>query len=401
MRRIAIRLLLFAALLVIGALVFIAYRMSQPPALLGIIPAEVKAAGFIDTRNIVKKTFEFGGLSFENIPFPDFLTEVFSQPDDLKEPGINLYSEIVWFEHNDGFQALMCKLARPENWESYVAKKTQEGYFDPIQSKGERHCVRLKNQNAFFAWRGKILCLVFTDNEQIEIHPETTDKVLFPEKTFKHLNSAYKEQKPDLFYIDVEGNTSIALRVQSGMLRFYAQKGNEIQNYNAFENINAISEQIRDTSLIRIDLSQSQHAAKLFPEFSMLSGLSFPGLNIKAELKYFNTHDDEEPVVRFQSYPADFDMAIGIHAPVNNKPFIVADIGNVPVGFLNQLTDLPLENHFFDRILIAVSQQNDQQIWQGTMYLKDTQELPLEQVGSILVHWLFSENRVLSALTLP
>jgi hypothetical protein len=243
--------------------------------------------------------------------------------------------------------------------------------------------------------------LVFSENEQMEIHPETTDKVLFPQKTFKHLNSAYKKQKPDMFYMDVAANTSVAIRIQSGLVRVFAQKGTDQMVFKEFENINAHSKQIADTSLIRIDLSQAQNAAKFFPEISLLSGLNFPGLNLKAELKYFNTTDDDEPVVRFQSYPADFDLSSSLFTPLNNNPFIVADIGNVPVGFLNQLTDMPLENKFFDKILIAVSQQNEQQIWQGSMYLKDTQELPLEQVGNILIQWLFPDISLQSVLTLP
>src|SRR5690606_29764594 len=98
------------------------YRSIQAPGLLSLLPNDVKAAAFIDTRNVVKKAFKSGANELVGIEFPEMLVGLFAIAEYAKEPGINVYSELVWFEHNEGFNCLMARLSSPEKWEEFLVK---------------------------------------------------------------------------------------------------------------------------------------------------------------------------------------------------------------------------------------------------------------------------------------
>lgn len=241
MLNIAKKLIALVIVMVLGVMVFIWYRSSQPPALLGLIPQQVKEAGFIDVRNLMKKAYSQGVTDLGELTYPDFLHQVFSVSNNAKEPGINLYSELVWFKHQEGYNCIFVRLANTERWEAYLRKYKEEAQLEDIQSQDDIKYVRFKNYNALFAWRGKHLALLYDSaNAEILSFSQAFD-VLKPKSKSEILNKAYEKTTPDVFYVDLVNNNTLAIKLLNGKVRYVWNEN--VKNLNEFAPFSSIDAQ--------------------------------------------------------------------------------------------------------------------------------------------------------------
>jgi hypothetical protein len=224
MFKIAIRLSVLVAVMVIAVVFFIWYRSGQPPALLGLVPKEVEKLAYIDTRNVVKKWFKHTSASDsaylnlrDVIPFP--LSGFFSLASSARILGINLYSELVWFETSDSIWTVFVKLSSPDKWEEFLQSIQSSALLKDVEAWEDMKYTFSDSFGLSIAWRHKHLALSFYPGQKEERVPRLRMGQLLKPEQYHALPTAIHQKSPaDLFYWD--GRSGHTFVVLPGKIRF-------------------------------------------------------------------------------------------------------------------------------------------------------------------------------------
>jgi len=388
MRKIAIRLGLLVFTMILGVLFFIWYRSIQAPGLLSLLPNDVKAAAFIDTRNVVKKAFKSGANELVGIEFPEMLAGLFAVAQYAKEPGINVYSELVWFEHNDGFNCLMVRLSSPEKWEEFLVKNKTKANLGDIEKMGEVNYVRMNDYNAVIAWRGKLLAILYDKLTGEQLSISQANRVLIPDSYNKTLNAAYEKIAPDVFYFNQEDNITVSLKVFSGKIRYEVNKyKNTISELNAFYFIKTPETTFSDTTrlILSAQFLQSQNSfVEQYPELSVLSAFGFTNNKVGAELSFYKQSDSSLANIRVQPFLNGLEFPEGFEVESPSEVLLLADISRKTAEDLT-IQILPNNLPPFRRFVMLIESNELRERTSGTCYFEDKKKLPLKEVAEYLL----------------
>lgn len=233
MRKIAIRIGIIVVLMVVAVVVLITVKLQSPPALLQFVPKVVTMAAYIDTRNLVKKALETGSTSLEGLEYPDVFLEIFSKSKDLKEPGINLFSEVVWFYDSTGYECFMTRISNAEKWEKFISKVSDSSDLDTYK---EVKLFNYKEKNTTIAWKDKMLCFfIFKDSS---VHHEyrriAINRTFLSSERSEILLNAYSQTKADVFFANIKGKEYLELKLFGGKARYkFIQKA----DFHSWENL--------------------------------------------------------------------------------------------------------------------------------------------------------------------
>lgn len=219
MRKIAIRIGIIVVLMVVAVVVLITVKLQSPPALLQFVPKGVTMAAYIDTRNLVKKALETGSTSLEGLEYPDVFLEIFSKSKDLKEPGINLFSEVVWFYDSTGYECFMTRISNADRWEKFMSKVSDSTDLDTYK---EVKLFNYKEKNTTIAWKDKMLCFfIFKDST---VHHEyrriAINRTFLSSERSEILLNAYSQTKADVFFANIKGKEYLELKLFGGKARY-------------------------------------------------------------------------------------------------------------------------------------------------------------------------------------
>ncbi|MCO6494243.1 MAG: DUF4836 family protein [Bacteroidetes bacterium] len=389
MLKIAKKLIALSIVMVLGVLVFIWYRSSQPPLLLGQIPNDIQKAGFIDVRNLVKKAYSSGATDLQNLNYPSLLKNMFSFVKDPKEPGINLYSEIVWFQHNDGFDCLFVRLANTAKWAAFLSNHKEEMKMETVEKIEDIQYARFQNFNAVLAWKGKHLALIYDSKNSEKLSYSQAAQVLEPDAYSEVLNIAYEKKLPDLFFIDLKENQSLAVKLFQGKLKFelneYDKKEN---NFSPFESVKVSNEErISDTSLL---LFSSKFLNK--PENAGFSDtLTLPGKFNSIGLFYIEKSTVSDQLIQPQIYEDKPAVLTNYQYDKKEDLLWVVDIKD------SSHTNFPYHSAIqhlggFKRLVMISEENKICKHTFGTSYFSDENRLPFREV----VHFLL-ENKMFNS----
>jgi len=219
MRKIAIRIGIIVVLMVIAVVVLITIKLQSPPALLQFVPKGVTMAAYVDTRNLVKKALETGSTPLEGIDYPDFFVDIFSNSKDIKEPGINLFSEVVWFYDSSGYECFMTRISNTEKWGKFMEKLSGTS---EIETYKEVKFYNNKERNTTIAWKDKMLCFfVFGDST---VHHEykriAINRTFLSNERSEILLNAYSNTKADVFFANIKEKEYLELKLFGGKAKF-------------------------------------------------------------------------------------------------------------------------------------------------------------------------------------
>ena len=389
MRKIAIRLGLLVFTMILGVLFFIWYRSIQAPGLLSLLPNDVKAAAFIDTRNIVKKAFKSGANELVGIEFPEMLVGLFTIAEYAKEPGINVYSELVWFEHNEGFNCLMARLSSPDKWEEFLVKNKEKANLGDIEKMDEVSYVRLNNFNAVIAWRGKLLAILYDNPSGETLSISQANWVLSPDSYNNILNTAFEKIAPDVFYVNIEDNMTVSLKILSGKIRYEInQYKNSISELSPFYSLKSTETFFSDTTRILMSaqfIQTQKNLLEQYPELSVLSAFGFTNNKVGAELCFYKQSDSSQANIRVQPFLNGLEFPSGFEVENPSETLLLADISSKTVQDLN-IQVLPKHLPPFRRFVMLVESNEVRVRTSGTCYFEDKEKLPLREVAEYLIN---------------
>lgn len=389
--------------MVIGVLVFFHYRSQQAPALVQLIPQEAEAYAFVDTRNLVKNAFSYGGGKLQDLEVPPLLQALFAAASQAKEPGINLFSEWVWFAFPQGHAALSVRLASPENWEAFIQKEENKAYLEPIERfASDLSLCRLIHANALLAWRGKQLVLVYNDNQSDRVSYAEAKSALQPSAYLKAPVDAFETLQSDVFFQDKDN--SLALKLLQGKLRFNWQFHTpKTPLQGPFQSLSFLKEEKdiqHDSSLLLI-----QPGA--LPSMPLLKSLLHPFMQSEllqmADNEWITMALSQTRTVplyfKLLSYPSSGDSAdhllrvsaqqrkLQLPAYLTCKPDSLKGLAWVADLHLPSLsTQSSLSFEGFQRLVMAGTQHDSLgQRWIGTLYLPEKERLPLRETAFLLL----------------
>lgn len=251
MRKIAIRIAVIVVLMVISVVVLITVKLQSPPALLQFVPKGVTMAAYVDTRNLVKKALETGSTSLEEIDYPDVFENIFSISKDIKEPGINLFSEVVWFYDSTGYECFMTRISNTEKWEKFMLKVS-----DTIELETYKE-VKLFNyieKNTTIAWKDKMLCFfIFRDSS---IHHEyrriAINRTFLSDERSEILLNAYSQTKADVFFANIKEKEYLELKLFGGKARYKFTQKADFDNWENLPKNDTYLPENSDTNIVFI-----------------------------------------------------------------------------------------------------------------------------------------------------
>lgn len=385
MLKIAKRLIALVIVMILGVLVFIWYRSSQPPALLGLIPKDIQKAGFIDVRNVLKKAYSAGATDLHELPYPAVLMDLFSFVENPKEPGINLFSELVWFQHNEGYSCLFVRLANVDKWSDFLTQHRDKIHCQAIEQTDDISYTRLQNYNAVLAWRGKHLALLFDDTSAEQLSYSQAKQVLKPDAYNSILDRVYEKTAPDLVYYDLKKNQSLAMKLLPGKVRYEWNEYLQAQKtFKPFSNVMLNENKVSDTSVILLSahfLKQPVNAAFL------------PSINLRDKLNSLGFY-----------YPTHSASARTQIVPYTNKPEILSDYKIEEKGFLflfdlkelntqaEQIVPIIRKVSEFQRFVMIANQTNQTKQVIGTCYFSAKDKLPFREVTKFILESSLLKN---------
>jgi hypothetical protein len=226
MRKIAIRIGIIVVLMVIAVVVLITIKLQSPPALLQFVPKGVTMAAYVDTRNLVKKALETGSTPIEGIDFPAVFEDIFSTSKDIKEPGINLFSEVVWFYDASGYECFMTRISNAEKWSKFMEKVSDSS---AIENYKEVNFFNNNERNTTIAWKDKMLCFfIFKDSAtHHEFKRIAINRTFIANERSEILLNAYSKTKADVFFANIKEKEYLELKLFGGKAKFrFFQKVN-------------------------------------------------------------------------------------------------------------------------------------------------------------------------------
>jgi hypothetical protein len=399
MKKIAIRLGLLVAIMVIGVLVFIRYRSQQAPPLVQLIPQEAEAFAFVDTRNLVKNAFTYGGGALQDLEVPPLLQGLFAAAAQPKEPGINLFSEWVWFAFPQGHAAISVRLANPENWEKFLTKKENEAFLQPIERfASDLSLCRIQHVNALLAWRGKQLVLVYNDPNSDPVSYAEAKAALQPTAYHTTPPLVFKAMQPDLYFQSKE--ESVAIKLLPGKLRFDWKSPAHHPDNAFFQSVSLANENrtAHDTSflalkpgtaLLQLPFIQKelhpfmQSALLQMEELKLFESQALKGLPLYFQFTSFPAADAEDNTVRVQPQTSAFTLPAYLKAKPDSLKGIQIVINSKLEG-----SDLGLFQQIegFERlVLVGAEKAKNERSVSGTLYLKEKERLPLRETALILL----------------
>lgn len=366
--------------MVLGVVFFIWYRSIQAPALLGLLPEGTVRAGYIDTRNIIKKAFKSGASPLDSLSFPQAFSAFFSLTNAANDPGINLYSELVFFETNDSLFHIFVKLANNEKWESFLnTHKTSLGFAQVDEFEDIKYCM-FDSFPFVAAWRGKHLSISFYEpTNHSKPNKFQLSKVLNPDSYDKALEQAFKRLEADIFYENYAQNHFLAVYLLAGKARF---------------------EYVQETRRATGEMYTKQTASlKAFDALSTKQDYIFCNNTLKtssttADALFFtlaknSAHKDtarmniQQSVLSLSKACNSSQIEPAYASIKNENPFIIWDISCVDTsGFGNQLAhDIPTLNRMF---VYAITQNQSEKLI-GTTYFSEENLLPIYPLANFIL----------------
>lgn len=417
MNKNAIRLGIFVLLMVLGVIFFIWNRSKQAPALFGLIPQEVEQFALVDMRNVMKKAYRFGMQEEREVlpDFPLFILELFAPIATLNEPGINLFSEWVWFAHPKDFECIFVKLANTEKWDAFMEKHVQEGgaiQFEPMVTREEDDLMYWKgiDRGLSVARRGKHLAMVYAPNNDFVPGIQDMLTVLKPSAYTTVPKEVFYNLKPDVVFCDLILGNSFALNVLPDKLRFQFQQAHKPgsgkpipQSFFLTPTVTSKSH-VRDTSELYVtarfvsDFTQSLASLpELFSLFKKLpKGMDGMGLGVQL---YASENDTSlqtrvEPFLTQVSFPTSFSCD---HS--DKQMVMAADLQkHISNSYTRGFWGLS-ETYLPDRLYMTACLDSQHYTLAGTAFYAFNNKLPLYPTLDFILDYFVSKK--IPNLSLP
>jgi hypothetical protein len=224
MNKIAIKLLILSLIATVVIVFFLNKVVNKPSHLLELVPNSAVAVVKVNTRDIAKDVYRYGGFTLDSIAFFNEEYPYFTRITDPRKTGINVYSELFLFqdEVKEGkYNCLLFNLNSLNNFKTFCATNSLLAV-----ANGKESTIFYSKKDSFYVWiKEKEAALLFnvqSPNHLVQIIDKISAKKVDEEKPFKKVLEA--------------GNNIVVWQSQSNVLlgRYFPFMGEYAEFYGDF-----------------------------------------------------------------------------------------------------------------------------------------------------------------------
>lgn len=221
MNKIAIKLLVLSLIATVVIVFFLNKVVNKPSHLLELIPNSAVAVVKVNTRDIAKDVYRYGGFTLDSIAYFNEEYPYFTRIKDPRKTGINVYSELFLFQDEvkgGNYNCLLFNLNSLNNFKTFCATNSLLAV-----ANGKENTIFYSKKDSFYVWiKEKEAALLF--NVQSSTHlVQIIDKISAQNKGVdKAFNVVLKEDNNIVIWQSQSNELlEIDLPYLGGMAEFY------------------------------------------------------------------------------------------------------------------------------------------------------------------------------------
>ena len=149
MNKIAIKLLVLSLVATVVIVFFLTKVLNKPSHLLELIPTSAVAVVKVNTRDIAKDVYRYGGFTLDSVASFNDKYPYFKSVKDPRKTGINVYSELFIFQDEvktGNYKCLLFNLNNLNNFKTFCASNPL------LASANEEKSIYYSDRDSFYVW---------------------------------------------------------------------------------------------------------------------------------------------------------------------------------------------------------------------------------------------------------
>ena len=150
MNKISLRLLVLSLIATVVVVFFLNKLLNKPSHLLDFVPSSSFAVVKVNTRDIAKDVYRYGGFTLDSMEFFNANYPYFQNVTDPRRTGINVYSELFLFRDRVQGGNYNCLLFNLNNLNNYKAFCATNSLLSSV--KGKENTLFYSKKDSFYLW---------------------------------------------------------------------------------------------------------------------------------------------------------------------------------------------------------------------------------------------------------